>query len=210
MDLSHPALTADYPLRDVEAFMLEGYGLVMVRPLHHLDTERERRFILGLSQASLRARTLGAVGEPTDAHLKMLLSLDYEKNTAMALTDFASGEILGVARMAHDPSAKELSAEFAIVVGDAWQGRGFGMLLMQRLIAIAKRAGYVHFYSDTFASNAGMISLAGRCGMSVVPVADYAQLCRLSLVLRKRARPSTRRPPAKRSRELPVGLRPAP
>ena len=47
-------------------------------------------------------------------------------------------EKIGVTRYA---LTDKLTAGFAIVVDDAWQGRGVATVLLQRLTALAKQAG---------------------------------------------------------------------
>ena len=47
-------------------------------------------------------------------------------------------EKIGVTRYA---LTDKLTAGFAIVVADAWQGRGVATVLLQRLTALAKQAG---------------------------------------------------------------------
>jgi acetyltransferase len=62
--------------------------------------------------------------------------------------------IVGVARYTANPDGE--SAEFAIVVADAWQGRGVGRMLMQRLIDCAKRRGLSRLEGAVLRANADM------------------------------------------------------
>jgi len=55
--------------------------------------------------------------------------------------------------------------EFAIVVADAWQGRGLGRALLERLIA-ARERGYARMVGSVLAMNATMLSFVKRLGFA--------------------------------------------
>ena len=48
------------------------------------------------------------------------------------------------------------SAEFAVVIADAWQGRGVGRILVRRLIDSAKRSGLSRLEGIVLRSNVNM------------------------------------------------------
>ena len=54
--------------------------------------------------------------------------------------------LIGVARYVQDPNPGDAPApcEFAIVVADAWQGRGIGRHLMGKLITVARGRRILH------------------------------------------------------------------
>jgi len=59
-----------------------------------------------------------------------------------------------------------LSAEFALVVADAWQGQGIARRLMQTLIDSATRNGLARLYGRILATNRPMIALAHHLGFT--------------------------------------------
>ena len=66
------------------------------------------------------------------------------------------------------PNADGINAEFALVVADAWQGKGLGSALLERLCACAKEAGYEALYGHILEANHDMLALAARLGFHEV------------------------------------------
>ena len=62
--------------------------------------------------------------------------------------------------------SSDLTAEFALVVADAWQGKGLGRALLERLCRTARDAGYRALYGHIMSANRGMLDLAHRLGFS--------------------------------------------
>ena len=115
-----------------------------VRPVRPEDAELEREFVASLSEQTRYFRFFYRLHQLTPAMLARFTQVDYDRELAMlALApDPASptGEkIVGISRYIANYDGE--SAEFAVVVTDAWQGRGIGRMLMERIIACAKAAG---------------------------------------------------------------------
>ena len=56
------------------------------------------------------------------------------------------------------------TAEFALTVADAWQGKGLGRTLLERLCTAARAAGYEALYGQILGDNREMLDLAARLG----------------------------------------------
>jgi acetyltransferase len=83
-----------------------------------------------------------------------------------ATTMLGGGEtLIGVARYVADRDRQ--AAEFAIVVADAWQGRGIGSRLMVLLIEAARRRGLKRLYGDILAMNRPMIAMVMKLGFQL-------------------------------------------
>jgi len=67
--------------------------------------------------------------------------IDYDRDMALVAFDQTQPRerMLGVARITSFPDGKR--AEIAVAVGDPWQGEGVGVVLVERLIAIAMERG---------------------------------------------------------------------
>jgi GNAT superfamily N-acetyltransferase len=119
---------------------LAGGGEIVVRPIESGD---ERELALGF-------RRLGALSrfrrfrEPIDRlseeQLVELTHVDHDWREALVALDAATGEGIGVARWVRVPGDPG-RAEVACTVLDAWQGRGVGSALVERLAARAADAG---------------------------------------------------------------------
>lgn len=123
---------------------------VEIRPIRPDDHQRLRNSHARLSPESQYRRFLGIKPELTPADVHYLVDIDGFDHVALVATD--GDEIVAVARfvrLADDPR----SAEFAIVVGDAYQGQGLGTRLLAELAAKAARRGIGRFVATVLSDN---------------------------------------------------------
>ena len=102
---------------------------------------------------------------------------------ALAATTMLGGAetLIGVARYVRDKDGQ--SAEFAIVVADAWQGRGIGGRLLAKLADVARRRGLKRLYGEILAMNRPMLDLVRKLGFTLARH-DDPTLTRATLELR--------------------------
>lgn len=164
--------------------VLRDGSRVLVRPIRKQDVELERKFIEGLSPQSRRFRFLCSMRTPSEKLLQKLTDLDTEREAAfIALAgDSGAQHEVGVARFSKQSDGK---AEIAVTVGDDWQHKGLGTLLMQRLIDHARRHGIDEFYSIDAADNTAMRELADYLGFERKPDPDDATQVIHTLKLRQ-------------------------
>ena len=110
--------------------------------------------------------------------LARFTQIDYDRELALVVLDDA-GEIAAVGRYA--PNDDGRSAEFALVVGDAWQGKGVGRALLERLVTAACAAGYEALYGHILQANREMLDLARRLGFVEVDRSGDAVTVKRSL-----------------------------
>ena len=110
-----------------------GQPMRRTKQLHPGDIDRELTFANGLSGPTIQMRVQYAAKGITREDAVRLLELDYVDTLAIgAFIDGPAGEeLVGVSRYAREPGSDR--AECAIVVADAWQGRGLGTELMRSL-----------------------------------------------------------------------------
>jgi acetyltransferase len=140
---------------------------VLIRPLRPDDLDRELAFVTGLSSDTLYQRLQYGASGVSREDAARLLDLDYVERCAIgALTGTPPGDrIVGVSRYARLPSGD--AAECAIVVTDAWQGRGLGTELMRSLGQAARRQGIRWLEGSSLAENQRIHDWARRFGFSV-------------------------------------------
>ena len=130
-----------------------------MRPIRPEDAALERAFVDGLSEQTRYFRFFYRLHELTPAMLARFTQVDYDREIALvAVADDGAARsapaFVGVARYIANPDGE--SAEFAVVVADAWQGRGVGRILMRRLIDCAKRRGLSRLEGAVLRANANM------------------------------------------------------
>ncbi len=154
-----------YPAHLVEAWQLDDGTPVTVRPIRGGDMGIERDFLAGLSSQTRYQRLLSA-RKLLPGELRRLTHIDYGRDMALAATVRFDGveTLLGVARYVRLADAQ--SAEFAIVVGDAWQGRGLGERLMRSLLRAAALHGMQSLVGLTLTTNVRMQRLARKLGFT--------------------------------------------
>ena len=76
------------------------------------------------------------------------------------------------------------SAEFAIVVADAWQGRGVATRLMKALIACARKKGLQRLVGTVLRANQGMLRFSQALGFTVRDDPEDPEQVEVELALR--------------------------
>jgi acetyltransferase len=159
-----PDLPPGYPA-DLERTWRAADGTaVRIRPQRPDDIEREVRFIEGLSEQTLYLRLQYSSRQVSRADIARLLDLDYRDRLAIAALTGEPGQesIIGVSRYARIDGTDR--AECAIVVTDAWQGRGVGTELMRSLGVAARRNGIRTLVGTSLAENQRIHAWARRFG----------------------------------------------
>jgi acetyltransferase len=155
---------------------------VRVRAIEPEDLEREREFVAGLSRQTAYQRLMSG-RTPTEAELQRWTRIDRSREGALVATVTIDGRErqIGVARYGMEGDDGE--AEFAIVVGDAWHGRGLGAQLLGALIELARISGVRRLVGITLSDNQAMLALGRRLGFRFSRRAGSGFITTLSLAL---------------------------
>jgi acetyltransferase len=149
-----------YPVELEGEIVLRDGTRVLVRPMRPEDVELEKRFFDGLSERSRYQRFMQHLTQLSPRMLARFTQLDYDRELALVVVH--DDQFIAVGRYA--PTADGETAEFALVVADAWQGRGLGRILLERLRQEARKAGYKALYGYILQANREMLDLARRLG----------------------------------------------
>jgi acetyltransferase len=98
----------------------------------------------------------------THESLIRLCHLDYDREMALAALTTDGTSMLGVSRYHLRPETG--TAEFALVVSDAHQGKGLGRHLLARLITVAQERGVKKLVGQILAENLPMLGLVRSLG----------------------------------------------
>ena len=167
-----------YPVELIGNVALRDGTMVHVRPIRPEDAALERAFVDGLSDETRYFRFFYRISELTPAMLARFTQVDYDRELALvALVDMATNpSFVGVARYIANPD--RTSAEFAVVVGDAWQRRGIARVLMRGLIVCAKRRGFERLHGTILHENEPMLAFVRGLGFALEEdPADPTQIC---------------------------------
>ncbi|HEV2671883.1 MAG TPA: GNAT family N-acetyltransferase [Gemmatimonadales bacterium] len=149
-------------------FRLRDGLRVRVRPIRPEDRDRLQVGLHRLSAASRYQRFHAAVAELSPEQLRGLTEVDQVNHIAwIALDPAVPGEpALGVARCIRLP-LEPRTAEVAVTVLDACQGRGLGTLLLGLLSESAARQGIRTFRAYVRADNDAMLRIFKDLGADV-------------------------------------------
>ena len=147
-------------------------GRSLIRPIRAEDEPLLVKFHETLSERSVALRYFQAIKlSRRVAHdrLTRICFNDYDREIALVVdhkepwTD--THEILGVGRLSKIPGTDE--AEFALLVNDAHQGRGFGTELLRRLLAIARAERVRRVVAEIHPENRVMRGVCAKLGFTL-------------------------------------------
>ena len=163
-----------------EAWTARDGTTLTIRPIAASDYAIEKAFIEHLSFETGYRRLLSG-RKPQHDEIARFTHPDPAREAAWIGVATIDGRetMCGVARYVRDGPV----AEWAIVIADAWQGRGLGEKLLRKLIDSARAAGIETLSDITFATNAGMLALARKLGFAIAREPGDATLNRMTLRL---------------------------
>jgi acetyltransferase len=153
-----------YPVDLVTDITLADGARLHLRPIRPEDAALESAFVAGLSEESRYFRFFYQLNELTPSMLARFTQVDYDREMAFVAVDesVAAPSIVGVARYIMVPDRQ--SAEFAVVVADAWHNRGVGRSLMRGLVACAKARGLSRLEGFVLRNNRNMLRFTEAFG----------------------------------------------
>jgi acetyltransferase len=101
--------------------------------------------------------------------LARFTQIDYDREIALVAMDedmeSETERMLGVARIIGDADGK--TGEFAVLVGDDWQGKGIGGNLLEKCLSIAEKQGFESVHGIVLHENRNMLSLGKKLGFAI-------------------------------------------
>lgn len=137
-----------------------------LRPVVPSDLPAMRAFVQALSPSSRRLRFHGGLKPDSDRLLRHLTGADGVRHVAwVAVRPCDDGDL--IVGEAHWVRTGEASAEFAVVVADAWHGHGLAQALLARLLQAAEDAGITTLTAEVLDDNARMATFLRRQGFEL-------------------------------------------
>lgn len=117
---------------------------VWIRPIRAEDADLEFEFLRELSPEYRSSRFLGLVRDPSRDVARELTQIDPTTTVAFIALASADGRTREVAAAQLRINAAGDRCDCTLAVGESWQRRGIGGLLMDRLIKAARQRGVRH------------------------------------------------------------------
>ena len=163
-----------YPRKYAGTCTCKDGEILRVRPIRPEDEPLVVEFHRTLSEETVFQRYLAHLGlDERTAHERLIriCFVDYHREMALVAErdDPATGKpvIVGIGRLSRVFGTDD--AEFAVLVTDAWQGRGIGTELLRRLVEIARAEGVAVLGAQMRAENVGMRKASERLGFTITP-----------------------------------------
>jgi acetyltransferase len=167
-NLPRPAIRP-YPNQYVSQRRLEDGTEVVIRPILPEDEPRVVEFHKTLSDRSVYNRYFVPMKlSERIAHerLARVCFSDYDREIPLVTehrrSDSAPVEIIGIGRLSKEHLLNE--GEFAIVISDAWQGRGLGRHLLELLIVVAREEKLARLFGHILTGNREMQHICRKLG----------------------------------------------
>jgi len=140
---------------------------IFIRPIRPEDAPLLQGLFKSLSPRSVYLRFFSTMKSLSHDMLARLTQIDYDREIALvAFSGLEPDEkMLGVARIMIERNQKQ--AEFSIITGDPWQGKGIGAELLKRCLLIAKERNVETVWGIVLAENTQMLKLGKKLGFII-------------------------------------------
>nr|WP_264193974.1 GNAT family N-acetyltransferase [Marinomonas algarum] len=156
-----------YPRQWVSERTLKNGEVATVRPVLPRDSDILADFVRGMSHETRYFRFISNIEELTPRMLSSMSHIDYDREMALlAIINKEDKNILiGTAR--YVDNFDDQSCEFAVVLGDEYQGLGLASYMMRQLFLVAADKGIKWMKGVVLAENKHMIDFCRYLGFSI-------------------------------------------
>ncbi len=175
-------IIAPYPNQYESDWLLEDGTPLLLRPMKPEDESLVSEFLGNCSEDTVYFRYFKHIKNWTHEMLIRFTQNDYDRELGLMAIGLPPGPevMMGVSRMVME--ADRSTAEFAVIVADAWQGKGLGEKLIERVIEIARDNGVKMLHGDVLATNLPMLGLMKKTGFSIKALDDGVRHVEMPLV----------------------------
>jgi acetyltransferase len=157
-----------YPSQHEVRIQHQEMGELFIRPIRPEDAPLFMELFESLSPRSVVFRFFSPLKALPHRMLARFTQIDYDREIALVALwgSGANEKMLGVARVITYVSNRK-HAEFSVIVGDSWQGKGIGAQLLRRCLLISKDRGIEKVTGLVLPENTQMLKLGEKLGFTV-------------------------------------------
>jgi len=177
----HHLVISPYPNQYEARTVREGAGELFIRPIRPEDAPLLVELFESLSKQSVHFRFFGplkmlSTGMLSTGMLARFTQIDYDREIALValLGTEPNEKMLGVARVITDIYNGK-NAEFSVVVGDPWHGKGIGAELLKRCLSISKERGIENVKGIVLPENTQMLALGKKLGFTAKKIVGESE-----------------------------------
>jgi acetyltransferase len=167
-----------YPDRYETQAVTRGLIKILIRPIRPEDAPLMTELFDSLTARSIYQRFLSPMKRLPTSMLARFTQIDYDREIALVAfrEEKPREQMMGISRVIieHDLT----NAEFSVLVGDAWQGKGVGAELLKNSLRIARERGIESIWGLVLTENIQMLALARKLGFKMhrVPESNTYEL----------------------------------
>lgn len=160
--LIHP-----YPEKYVKPVKLSNGANVMLRPIKPEDEPMWLTLLGSCSKESIYFRFRTNFFYDSHEVATQFCYIDYSREMAIVaeITENKHRKLIGVGRLIADPDHE--TAEYAILITDAWQNKSLGNILTSYCVEISKELGLKRIVAETTTDNEPMITIFKKLNFRV-------------------------------------------
>jgi acetyltransferase len=170
-----------YPKKYTTRWKLKNGNPVVLRPVKPEDEALIHTLFQSFSEETMRFRFFQIIREMSHDTLTRYCNIDYNREIAIVaeIEEDKMIKIIGIARLVLQPGWKR--GEFAVVVGDEWQGLGLGSKLVDYIVEIGRDMGLESVCGDVLSRNLKMFRLCTKKGFRMEAVDEEITKATLDL-----------------------------
>jgi acetyltransferase len=170
-----------YPSKYVFTCKLKDGRDVLLRPVKPEDEPLLVRLFETFSEETMQLRFFHRLKETTHEMLARYCNIDYDWEMTL-LAELGEGNtrmIVGMARLVMQPDGE--SGEVSLVVGDPWQNKGLGTIMLETMTRIGRDMGLKRVFGEILAENTKMIHICRKEGFEIKPIDEETYIATLEI-----------------------------
>ena len=156
-----------YPAHYETQAITRGLIKILIRPIRPEDAPLMAELFDSLTARSIYQRFLSPMKRLSSSMLARFTQIDYDREIALVAfrEDKPREQMMGVSRVIIEHDLK--NAEFSVLVGDAWQGKGVGAELLKNSLRIARERRIESIWGLVLTENTQMLALGKKMGFKI-------------------------------------------
>ena len=156
-----------YPVEHESHVVTKGLNKIFIRPIRPEDAQMMADLFGSLTPRSIYMRFFAMMKQLPPGMLARFTQIDYDREIALVALpeDERREQLLGVARVIMERDLEK--AEFSVLVGDPWQGKGIGAELLKNCLRIARQRGIKTIWGHVLVENTQMLALGKKLGFRI-------------------------------------------
>ncbi|MBJ7537928.1 bifunctional acetate--CoA ligase family protein/GNAT family N-acetyltransferase [Marinomonas transparens] len=156
-----------YPRQWVSELVLKNSEVVTIRPVLPRDSGILANFVRSMSHETRYFRFISNISELTPRMLASMSHIDYDREMALLAVLERNGQDLLIGTARYIDNFDDQSCEFAVVLGDEFQGLGLASYLMRQLFRVASDKGIRVMKGIVLAENKRMLDFCQHLGFNI-------------------------------------------